>query len=235
MNKKLIKASVAGAAAIALAAGGTTFAAWSDFSQSTNAAGAGILKLTVTSNTPGESVFNNVTMAPGGINGERNVYVASNDGESTPSGRLFVSLKDLVGSEDGCNGNAEVLDDPNCGNPASSGQFIEDAIFQISSYAVNSPGECVQGYAPANKVVTAQHGGSLKALSTQAPWEVTGNGTALGGVDRSYLAPGQGLCVSMSLSLATAVDNGSQGDSASFTTRFDLKQADCGTPTVPLA
>ena len=31
MNKKLVRGSLAGVAAIALAAGGTTFAAWSDF------------------------------------------------------------------------------------------------------------------------------------------------------------------------------------------------------------
>jgi hypothetical protein len=101
---------------------------------------------------------------------------------------------------------------------------------------VNSPGQCTQSYAPASKVVTAMHGGSLNWWKYQTtPWELTGNGTSLGGVDRSYLAPGEGLCVSMSISLAYAVDNASQGDDASFTTRFDLQQAPYGTPTTPHA
>jgi predicted ribosomally synthesized peptide with SipW-like signal peptide len=236
MNSKLVKGSLAGVACLALAAGGSTLAAWSDFSNITgNEVGAGILKLTVDPNNGSGTVFDNVKMAPGGINLERNVYVASNDGASTPSGRLFISLKDLVGTEDGCsNGNGELTDDPDCGNTANGGDFVDDALLQVTSYAVNSPGDCTQGYAPAGKVVTGQHGGSLNWWKTQAPYELTGNGTSLGGVNRSYLAPGQGLCVSMSISLATAVDNASQGDSAEFSTWFDLKQADYGTPTTPL-
>jgi hypothetical protein len=236
MNSKLLKGSLAGVAALALAAGGTTFAAWSDFTEiGGNAAGAGILKLNVSPNSGSEYVFDHVSMAPGGINGQRNVYVASNDGTSTPSGQLFLSLKDLVGTEDGCDGHAEIADDANCGSASSEGQFIEDAILQVSSYAVNSPGECTQGYAPGGKVVTGQHGGSLQWWENQAPYELTGDGSAIGGVDRSYLAPGQGLCVSMALSLAYGVDNASQGDQATFTTRFDLKQAPYLTPTTPLA
>ena len=43
MNKKLIKASVAGAAALALAAGGTTFASWSDFGSISDNLGGGIM------------------------------------------------------------------------------------------------------------------------------------------------------------------------------------------------
>jgi hypothetical protein len=237
MNSKLIKASLAGVAAIGLAAGGGTFAAWSDFNLSgVNNAGAGTLSLTVNPNQPADIVFNPLKMAPGGINGVRNVYVASNDGDSTPSGQLFVSLVDLVGHEDGCDGG-ELGDDSNCADTAATnpGDFVDDATAQFSSYAVNSPGECTEGYAPASKVVTAVHGGSLASIGAWAtPWELTGNGTSLGGVDRHYLAPGQGLCVSMSIGLASAVDNASQGDSADFKIRFDLKQAPYGTPTTPL-
>ena len=47
MNSKLIKGSLAGVAALALAAGGTTMAAWSDFGVESTSAGAGILKLNV--------------------------------------------------------------------------------------------------------------------------------------------------------------------------------------------
>jgi predicted ribosomally synthesized peptide with SipW-like signal peptide len=234
MNSKLIKGSLAGVAALALAAGGTTFASWSDFDEITgNEAGAGILQLTVNPNSGSEMIFDSTEMAPGGINGQRNVYVASNDGASTPSGRLFISLKDVLGHEDGCVGNSEIVDDPNCGSH-DEGDFIDDALLQVTSYAVNSPGECTQGYAPTGKIVTAQHGGSLSWWKTQPPWEVTGHYTGPGGIDRSYLAPGQGLCVSMDISLAYAVDNASQGDSALFTTRFDLAQAAYGTPTTPL-
>ena len=47
MNSKLIKGSLAGVAVVALAAGSTTFAAWSDFVGHWSGAGAGMLKLNV--------------------------------------------------------------------------------------------------------------------------------------------------------------------------------------------
>jgi len=236
MNSKLIKASLAGVAAIGLAATGSTMAAFSDFNISgTNQVGAGVLKLTVNPNSPSDLLFDHVTMAPGGINQERNVYIASNSGDSTPSGRLFMSLKDLVGTEDGCDGNGEIADDPNCSDLTSGGDFVSNPLLQVSSYAVNSPTDCTEGYAPANKVVTGLHGGTLAWWASQPAYELTGNGTSLGGVDRHYLAPGQGLCVSMTIGLAYATNNAVQGDSATFKSRFDLNQADYGTPTTPLA
>jgi hypothetical protein len=240
MNSKLIKASLAGAAALALVAGGSTMAAFSDFNiGGQNTVGAGVLTLHVEGNTPADVPFNQVHMAPGGINQVRNVYVASNDLASTPSGRLFVSLVDLHGHEDGCDGNAEVLDDPNCATTADSnpGQFVRDSILQFVSWAANSPSDCVPpaSGAQAAKLVTPQHGGSLTAVAAWAtPWELTGDGRSLGGVDRHYLAPGQGMCVSLDLSLAYATNNASQGDSADFKVRFDLQQAPYGTPTTPI-
>lgn len=234
MNSKLIKASLAGVAAIGLAAGGGTFAAFSDFNVSpNNTVGAGVLQLTVEPNQPGDVPFNQVKMAPGGINGVRNVYVASNDGDSTPSGQLYVSLVDLVGHEDGCDGG-ESGDDANCSDTTNAGDFVDDATVQFTSYAVNSPGDCTESYAPSSKVVTGQHGGSLTSVAAWAtPWELTGSGLPTG-ADRHYLAPGQGLCVSLNISLAYSVDNASQGDSADFKIRFDLKQAPYGTPTTPI-
>jgi predicted ribosomally synthesized peptide with SipW-like signal peptide len=245
MNKKIVRGSLAGVAVIALAAGGGTFAAWSDFNSITgNNAGAGVMKLNVGPNGQGaDLLFDHVTMAPGSINQERTVYVASNDGASTPSGRLYMSVKDLVGTENGCDSNGETADDPDCVTTTNGGDFIDDATVTFSSYAVDSPGACTPGYAPANKVVTRTHGGSLKTLANEAAWEVTGDGrtivsgtgaNAVHGVNRSYLAPGQGLCVSIDISMWDGLDNASQGDKASFTTRFDLKQAPYGTPTTPL-
>ena len=237
MNSKLIKGSLAGVAALDLAAGGTTMAAWSDFDEiKDNNAGAGILQLNVDPNQSSKMIFDSLKMAPGGLKGQRNVYVASNDGESTPSGKLFISVKDVVGTEDGCVTKSEAIDDPNCDDTTSEGDFINDAILQVTSYAVNSPGECTQGYAPAGKQVTGQYGGSLKKWMSMGRHEITGNGKSIGGVDKSYLAPGEGLCVSMDLSMGfDATNNRTQGDSAVFTTRFDLEQAPWGTPTKPIA
>jgi len=48
MNSKLVKASLAGAAAIALAAGGGTYAGWSDFSSQSLTTTDGYLRRTFT-------------------------------------------------------------------------------------------------------------------------------------------------------------------------------------------
>lgn len=238
MNRKLILGAVAGVAAIGLAVGGTTYAAYSDFGNVTgNNVGAGTLKLNVGPNAGQDLKFDHVTMAPGGINAERQVFVTSNDGSSTPSANLFVSLTNLQGTEDGCDGNGEVLVDPACTTgPASgptAGQFITDATIQWYSYVPDSPGVCNQSYSPSMKTVTPQHGGSLAALASQTavtPYELDGTSQAY---KLPYLAPGQGLCFAMSVSLAYGVNNASQGDSASFDLHFDLVQAPYGTPTTP--
>jgi predicted ribosomally synthesized peptide with SipW-like signal peptide len=227
MNSKLMKASLAGAAAIALAAGGGTFAAWSDFAEVTdNNVGAGTLTLSLPANGGSDFTFDQVKMAPGGINSERNVYVATNDGTSTPNGKLFLTFKNVKGTEDGCDGNGELADDANCddGLSTNEGEFIDDALVQVTSYSTNTPGVCNQSYSPGGHTVTALHGGSLTWWKGQPAYELTGNGAAYGGPDMTVLHPGEGLCVSVSIGLAHAVDNASQGDSADFDMHFDLVQ-----------
>jgi predicted ribosomally synthesized peptide with SipW-like signal peptide len=227
MNSKLIKASVAGAAVVALAAGGGTFAAWSDFGSVTdNNVGSGTLTLDLGPNQGSDLQFDHITMAPGQINQERNVYIASNSGTSTPNAKLFLTFKNVTGTEDGCDGNGEKTDDLNCADTsaANPGQFVEDATVQVTSYVPNSPGVCTQSYAPGGKGVTPLHGGNLNWWSTQAPYELTGDGTSFGGIAVPILHPGEGMCVSVTIGLAHGVDNASQGDQASFDLRFDLQQ-----------
>lgn len=237
MNRKLLKASLAGAAVIALVAGGGTYAAYSDFSNVTgNNVGAGTLKLNVGANAGQDLKFDHVNMAPGAINAERQVFVTSNDSTSTPSANLFVSLTNLEGTEDGCDGAEAVVDAACSSGPVTSptsGQFIRDATVQWYSYVPDSPGVCNQSYSPAMKTVTPQHGGSLTALAAQTattPYALNGSTQAY---KLPYLAPGQGLCFAMDVSLAYGVNNASQGDSASFDLHFDLVQAPYGTPTTP--
>lgn len=229
MNRKIVIGAVAGVAAVGLAYGGTTYSAWSDFGSVTgNTAGASILKLNLDANSGSDLKFDHVKMAPGGIDTQRNVYIASNDAASAPDAKLYISLKNVVGVENGCDSNGEQQDDPACANPAASqGQFISDANVQWTSYTVNSPDECNQSYAPGGHAVTPMHGGSLATLAAQTattPWELTGDMSSSGGAAVPVLHPGQGLCVSMTIGLAHAVNNASQGDSANFDLRFDLVQ-----------
>ncbi|HET8614199.1 MAG TPA: hypothetical protein VFL94_01655 [Actinomycetales bacterium] len=220
MNRKLVIGAVAGVAAVALAYGGSTYSAWSDFGDvNNNTVGAGILRLNLGPNQGDDLKFDNVRMAPGQINMERHVYIASNDGDSTPNARLFVSLKNLTGAENGCDSNGERAADPAC-ESGGEGQFVRDATVQWYSYKVNSPDECTQAYAPAGKVITPQFGPSftkLAAATATTPYELTGPAMPM-------LKPGEGLCFAMEVSLAKSVNNASQGDSASFDLHFDLEQ-----------
>jgi hypothetical protein len=227
MNRKLLLGAAAGIAAVALSVGGATYSAFSDFGDvAGNNVGAGILKLNLGPNQGSDLAFDHVTMAPGGINSERNVYIASNDGASTPDAKLYLTFKDIKGTEDGCDSNGESQDDPNCTDKSSAnqGQFVKDALVSVTSYTVNSPTECTSSYAPAGHDVTPLHGGSLQWWSTQSAYELTGDQSANGGAALPVLKPGQGMCVSIQIGLAHSVNNASQGDSASFDTHFDLIQ-----------
>jgi hypothetical protein len=227
MNRKLVIGAVAGVAAVALAYGGTTYSAWSDFGDVTgNTTTAGVLVLNLGANKGEDLKFDNIKIAPG-LNMERHVYIASNDAVSTPSAKLFVSLTNLKGHEDGCHGNGEIKADLLCNDTAGAGQFIEDATVQWSSYAVDSPTQCNQSYATAKNVITPQHGPTFQKLSNETAtsgYELTGDYSANGGTALPLLAPGKGLCFAMEVGLWHGVDNASQGDSASFDLHFDLVQ-----------
>src|SRR4051794_19597336 len=222
MNSKLMKAGIAGAAVVALAAGGGTYAAYSDFGNVTgNTAGAGTLTLNLGANNGGDLQYNHVFMAPGNVGTVRTVYVASNDGTAATKSKLFLSLKDLVGTEDGCDGNSEVIDDANCGSPTvagapNQGQFIKDALLSVTSYLPDaSTGKCNPSYATTATDITPQVTKSLKDWFTSTatvPYELTGDRTAVGGPSVLTLAQNQGICVSMQIGLPFSTNNESQGD-----------------------
>lgn len=237
MNSKLVKASLAGAAAIALAAGGSTFAAWSDFSTWTgNNSGAGTL--TLSSNTPTTQKFVVGKLTPGQIY-EHHVYLLSNKGDSTPNGNLYISLQNLVGSEGGCGtGNQVVLDDPDCATD-TVGEFPQDAKVFIKTDA-SSETDCdvapadstapsgfekaiygsldIAGTDPANEK-------SLSQMEADGPIQLIRPGSVSATFDPAVFKPGEGVCTDLFVYLPKTVNNEVQNDSATFDIRADLKQA----------
>lgn len=217
MNRNVIKASLAGVAAVALLAGGTTYASWSDFSiDDGNTVGAGTLTLTaVDGQGTGSSTFDDLRLAPG--QGEDQwTKVVSNDGDSVPDGTLAVSVIDYVGTEDGCNGNGEVLADPDCAVLSSGGEFGRDAEIVVTAHRVSSlAADCSEGEAEytalTSTLASAASTGSLEFKDAA-------------GAD-AILEPGDVLCVGATVSLPASSDNATQGDSGAFSIRFDLVQA----------
>ena len=218
MNKKILGSVAALVAVLALVAGGT-FAAWSDFDVYDNSAGAEHLTLDV-SNAVTQG-FVQTAMAPG-VNREFDFVVASRDGQVVPNAALTLALQNLVGTEDGCQGNSETLDDAGlCATPgsgASLGEYIEDARISInaSSPTTDIANACNSGLHPRG---SRQGSISLEQLFNNTATTPVNLLTA-----GETLQPGEGICVAMGLELPVGADNASQGDSATWDFRYDLTQ-----------
>ena len=242
MNKKLIKASVAGAAAIALAAGGTTFAAYSDFGDMNgNTVGAGFLKLDL-NGQDGSSVATPISwdkLAPGMVN-VRTIWLASNNGESVPKAHLSATFSGLVDNENGCSSNSERVADPNTcdDNVAGTGELSRILNFQTSYYPELTAEECAtwpgsnpvpdnwyNAFFPSNQ-------GNLFANASGAGHTYTLK--AKDGTTDLVLAPGDGVCVgfqaywphdpSAQVNAPYNNDDVAQGDSLAFNVKFTLNQ-----------
>ena len=237
MNSKLIKASVAGAAVVALAAGGSTFAAWSDFTTWTgNHSGAGTLTLSTTAPATQQFVVGKLT--PGQVY-EHHVYLLSNKSDSTPNGNLYLSLQHLVGTEGGCGtGNQVALDDTDCATD-TAGEFPQDAKAFIKVDASNQT-DCDR--APADTTAPAgfekaiygnldingtdvANEKSLSQMALAGPIQLIRPGTVSSTFDPAVFKPGEGVCTDLFVYLPKTVNNEVQNDSVTFDIRADLKQA----------
>ncbi|MDX6266935.1 MAG: hypothetical protein QOD70_1675 [Frankiales bacterium] len=103
MNSKLIKASLAGLAAIGLATAGSTFAAFSDFGNINGSqAGAGILKLNLAAG-PGTATTMDFAKLYPGQSKQQFVWLASEDiSSATPHANLALTIHNLSDTGAAC-------------------------------------------------------------------------------------------------------------------------------------
>jgi predicted ribosomally synthesized peptide with SipW-like signal peptide len=241
MNKKLILGGAAGIAAIALAVGGTTYSAWSDYGQiNGNSVGAGYLKLDLNGQTGSTPVtaIDWGKLAPGMVN-VRTVWLASNDGQSVPDANISATFDNLVDHENGCSTNSELVADPTCGGAdQNTGDLSHILNFETSyypgvtqtqcaTYPTNPPGPS-NGY----NAFFASNQGDLYNAANGA-----GHTYTLDQPDSTtplVLQPGDGICVgfqaywphdpSTQVSAPYNDDNVAQGDSFTFDVQFNLTQ-----------
>jgi alternate signal-mediated exported protein len=228
MNKKILKGALAGTAVVALAAGGGTWASWSDFQvDSGNSVGADHLSLTV--GEPSSKHFDDVQLAPGEA---RDVafYVASRDGVTVPTAALTMTLQNLDPSENGCDSNSEAFAESGgaisdkadpaapCNNTAGDGQFADQALYYVQATKIADPSTCTTS----TPMPTRQSNIKLASANNLAV-NLLGAGETLAG--------GEGVCVLAHVFLpdnvaqyGSAADDKSQGDQATFDVRFDLTQ-----------
>jgi hypothetical protein len=218
MNHKLLKASMAGVAALAVAAGGTTFAAWSDFGVVANDVGADALVLELDArNGSGTEGFHEVQMAPG-VNREFDFIIASRPGgEVVPSADLNLQLVNLDDSGDTVTSNSEDVAEDGLldGVVSPEGEFDDEAVITINaSNPTTSSTPCSEPRGSRQSSITLR---DLFNATATSPVNLLPAGTVL--------KPGEKVCVGMGLQLpkASATD-ASQGDQASFDLLFNLIQ-----------
>ncbi len=215
MKNKLIKASLAGVAVVAIAAGGSTFSSWSDYDSLTGSH-AGADQLTLKLGEPNSANFDNMHLAPG-VGGDYEFVVASRQGDTIPAASLRLALTNLVGHEDGCTStNSELAVDSDCNDTATTGEFIDEARIIVNASTPSTDSDACSASHPRGARQGSISLRQLAANTSSNPINLLPAGT--------NLAPGQYVCVSMGLNMPISATNASQGDSANFDLKFFLDQ-----------
>ena len=239
MNSKLIKASLAGVAAIAVTTGGTTFAAWSDFGNvDGNTAGAGVLSLNLTSGSGGAAAPLAFGDLGPGESAQRAVYVASSDGDSVPAADLYATFQNVQGFENGCgSSNSEAVADPDCAtevgaaDDGTKGELEKILSFRVQSYQAEDALTC-QGYLGGtdsgpmiNNVVLPNVLGNLgNPANHNTPLLISDVANPLEASDGICFVITSYWPLTHTAAQSPVLDNAAQGDSMSFDVKFDLIQ-----------
>jgi alternate signal-mediated exported protein len=224
MNKKILGSVAALVAVLALVAGGT-FAAWSDFvTLADNGAGAETLTLSVNDAQSGSTAVpqTNLSLAPGT---ERYIEneVVSRSGDNTLA-NLYLTLEDLNGHENGCDGNSEIVVDGDCNDTNTAGEFITEAQYFVrTSDPIDEAASCAGLLEGRIAGLPGSSGGVFKL-------DVAEDEKVLLHDAGDPVGPGEKVCVQIQISLPFAnATNASQGDFSDFDLTYDLEQV-AGTP-----
>jgi hypothetical protein len=218
MNRKLVVGAVAGVAAVALAYGGTTYSAWSDFGEiQGNTVATGHLKLNLQAKDGGQAVPINFGSFAPGHGWATSVWIASNDGQSVPNGALSMKIQNLNDYENGCGStNSEKAVDPTCVNSSNGdsqlgGELSANLGTDMYWWAPGTPGQCTDfpGTQTAHSII---HSSMLQTKVGQT-------------FDITTLTPGQGVCVRLEQYLPSSAGDDVQSDSVAYDLHFDLAQA----------
>lgn len=216
MNSKLIKASLAGAAVVALAAGGGTYAAWSDFATQSTGAGAGYLRLNLNDHNGTADVIQPFSLAPG-QNKTQTFFLASADSGNTPDGAVTAYVDHLTNADDGASGTCTTASEAvaegttNCVD--NGGELSHEAVLKVLKLDnVTSAANCISADPTLQPLVD-------NVVMDNAPSKANPITVS------SDLAPGNGVCMTVEVSLPyDTATNAVQGDTMSWDWHFDLTQ-----------
>lgn len=235
MNSRLVKAALAGVAALTLAAGGGTFASWSDFgSIADNNVRAGVLALQLSDGDGGVvTPIDFGGLYPGQTSDmPAALWIASNKADSAPNGNLLVTIQSIRDYENGCGSASETALDPTCtssspGDGTLGGELSQQLLTTLTASFADSPAQCVaypttyaQLYDPAgdpsHAAVWTNRSVQQLALNTLSDVQV-GLAKALG--------PGHGVCLYFRQFLPMGSTDSIQSDSVKYNLKFDLVQS----------
>lgn len=252
MNRKLVLGVLSGLAAIGLAVGGTTYAAFSDFGEiDNNLVAAGFLQLNVDVGGSSDAALGFGQTMPG-QSSSRFVWLSSQDGSSVPDANVGLTFHNLVDVPAPCDTSRDKAVDEDAlgidgctvdgdtvtGTPAQ-GNLSRVLSLQVSYYpAVGDASACaaVQDTEPHQAVLAESRGNLFTSASAD-----DGAGTRLqvfeaDGTTPVVVGPGAGVCLGIAAdwpqdsaptdppSADHPTDNAAQGDSLSVDVRFDLDQ-----------
>jgi predicted ribosomally synthesized peptide with SipW-like signal peptide len=253
VNRKLMLGVLSGLAAIALAVGGSTYAAFSDFGQiDGNVVGVGFLKLSIGVGGGANAALDFGQLMPGAIT-NRLVWVGSDDGESVPDANLYLTLHNLtdhaalcetsrgkaIGEVESGISGCTVVGDAATGTPAQ-GNLSRVLSVGLGYYpAIRDATACagVQSTELRNAILAATSGNLYASATANDGAGVRYRLTEADGTTALKIAPSTGACIGIDASWppdgtraehpspSGPSDNAAQGDSLTVDIRFDLVQA----------
>ncbi len=252
MNRRLVLGVLSGLAAIALAAGGTTYSAFRDFGQvDGSVVGAGFLKLHLSAGGSVDAPLSFGEVMPGQTAG-RLVWVSSEGGVGVPDANLYLTFHDLADRAGPCGtsrgkatgeiesgiGGCSVVGDVVSGTP-EQGNLSRVLGFQVAYFpGISNATACADVPDPQPRT----------SILAEAPGNLYASATADGGAGARYqlrqadartplvLAAGAGVCIGIDAGWPSDTrapgrpsqdypsDNAAQGDSLTVNVRFDLVQ-----------
>jgi predicted ribosomally synthesized peptide with SipW-like signal peptide len=219
MNSKLVKGSLAGVACLALAAGGSTFAAFSDFgSIADNSVQTGILKLNLNNQNGSAAAPLNFGHFNPGHSFVQNVWVASSDSASVPNAQLSVKVENIKDLENGCgSAHSEQAVDPSCSGSTDGDGTLGGEVSPLL-------GTDMYAWKPAKPGVCTDYPGAGDSATTSIWHSTPLKGTENVSKNIGVLQGGQGYCVRIEQYMPTSTGNEAQSDGVKFDLRFDLVQ-----------
>jgi len=241
VDRRLVSGAIAAIAAVGLGVGGSTSAAFNDFSDVPgNQTAAGTLQLDLTPGASGSVAVSLGRLMPGGRS-TRAVWVAANDSTSSIDGTLSLRFHDLVDTAAPCDTSRDKaravlaagvagcsITETTVSGVPEHGSLSRVLTVSVSAARMLGAASCSAESDGARVALPAAGRGNLTVLAASAqPLPVAERDGA-----RLVLGPGEGVCVAVTAdwpgdgtrSPATPADNAAQGDSLTVQLSFDLTQ-----------